>query len=144
MNTRLIIRLCGGCLLFVSVVSRADDLGTVRGTQWSPYLQWQVDNPTWSGNAFDVQATAVFTHEPSGETRRTELFYMGRQSWAFRFSGTKIGKWSFVTTSEDEDLAGHTGEVMIVANPRLDVRGFLKQFGGKWGKHFARNRIIIH
>ncbi len=111
----------------------AADLEIVQGTQWSPYLQWTVQNPTWSGNAFDVQAIVELTHQLSGEKRRMDLFFMGGKTWAFRFTGTKPGMWSFVTSSEDEDLRGHTGKVMIKPNPHSDAHGFLKKLGGKWG-----------
>ncbi len=116
-----------------SATSAAVDFGTRQGTQWSPYLQWIVENPTFSGNAFDVQATVDFTHHPSGEKRRTEMFYMGGRSWAFRFTGTQLGTWSLVTSSEDQDLDGHTGKVVIAANSGAVPNGFLKNFGGKWG-----------
>ena len=113
--------------------SRADDFGTRMGTQWAPYVEWTIENPTWSGNAFDVKAQVTFTHQASGEIRRTEMFYIGGESWAFRFTGTKTGVWSFVTTSEDEDLRGHVGKVTITKAGRPDAHGFLKKFGNKWG-----------
>jgi len=139
MNAEFSYRLAGAALLIALSVggrpmpSIAADLGTTEGTQWSPYLQWTVVNPTFSGNAFDVLATVEFTHHPSGESRRTEMFYAGGKTWAFRFTGTKRGAWSFVTSSEDEDLRGHTGNVIIVPNPRADAHGFLRNFGSKWG-----------
>ncbi len=113
--------------------SRADDLGTRTAAQWAPYLEWTLENPTWSGNAFDVEARVTFTHKASREIRRTEMFYAGGDSWAFRFTGTKTGIWSFVTTSEDENLRGHTGKVSIAAADRPNTHGFLKKFGNKWG-----------
>ena len=113
--------------------STADDFDTRTGTQWAPYLEWTIENPSWSGNAFDVKAEVVFTHEASGEIRRTEMFYIGGESWAFRFTGTKSGVWSFVTASEDEDLRGHVGKVTITKAGRPDAHGFLKKFGNKWG-----------
>ncbi len=118
---------------FGPVCSLAADLGTVEGTQWFPYLQWTLDNPTWSGGAFDVRATVEFTHRASGEKRRTEMFFLGGTSWAFRFTGTKLGRWSFVTSSGDEDLDGHTGQVTIAPNLRPGAHGFLKAIGNKWG-----------
>jgi Domain of unknown function (DUF5060) len=120
----------------------AADLGTTQGTQWSPYLQWTVVNPTWSGNAFDVLATVEFTHQSSGEKRRTEMFFVGGTSWAFRFTGTRLGRWSFVTSSADENLHGQTGKVTIVANPRTDAHGFLQKVGNKWGWAGTENVFV--
>ena len=135
------------CLLIVSAVggpssSMAANLGTMHGTQWYPYLQWTMTNPTWNGNAFDIVATVEFTHQLSSDTRRTEMFFVGGESWAFRFTGTRPGIWSFVTSSEDEDLGGHTGKVMITPNTRTDAHGFLKKFGSKWGWEGTENVFV--
>lgn len=134
------------CLIAVAAGGSASvtaaDLGTKKGTQWSPYLQWTVTNPKWSGNAFDVPASVEFTRRPSGEKRRTEMFHVGGKSWEFRFTGTRAGTWSFVASSEDEDLRGHTGKVTVAPNPRADVHGFLKQFGSKWGWEGTENGFV--
>ncbi|UCD49679.1 MAG: DUF5060 domain-containing protein [Phycisphaerales bacterium] len=133
-------------LLAISVAgtasSLADELGVTQGTQWSPYLQWTVVNPTWGGNPFDVSGVVTFTHESSGETRITQMFYTGGTSWAFRFTGTRLGRWSFVTSSNDADLRGHTGSVTVVANGRADAHGFLKRIGNKWGWEGTENVFV--
>ncbi len=122
--------------------SLAADLGPAQGTQWSPYLQWTAANPTWRGNAFDVLATVEFTHRPSGEKHQTEMFFAGGTSWAFRFTGTRLGQWSFVTSSEDEDLHGHTGKVVITPNRSADAHGFLQNVGNKWGWAGTENVFV--
>jgi hypothetical protein len=148
MKSALIYRLTGVvCLVAVYVTAdpasvTAADFGRTQGAQWFPYLQWTIVNPNWKGNAFDVQATVEFTHHPSGETRQTEMFFVGGRSWAFRFTGTRLGEWSFVTFSEDEDLRGHTGQAMIATHPRADAHGFLKKFGGKWGWEATENAFV--
>ena len=124
------------CLIAMALISSATSLMggdpvSRQGVQWSPYLQWTVDNPTFQGNAFDVAATVEFTHSASGTRRRTEMFFVGENTWAFRFTGTRLGVWSFVTSSSDEDLRGHTGEVMIKPNPDRNAHGFLKKASGK-------------
>ncbi len=135
------------CIIAISIFGdpsylMAADLSTMQGTQWYPYLQWTIKNPTRKENAFDVLATVEFTHHLSGDTRRTEMFFVGGESWAFRFSGTRPGIWSFVTSSEDEDLGGHTGKVMIAPNPRTDAHGFLKKFGSKWAWEGTENAFV--
>ncbi|MHC4728623.1 MAG: DUF5060 domain-containing protein, partial [Planctomycetota bacterium] len=148
MNADFIYRLSiAACLIAVSSVGgpsslMASDLGTRQGTLWHPYLQWTVVNPTWRGNAFDVLATVEFKHYLSGERRLTEMFYAGGQSWAFRFTGTKPGIWSFVTSSVDRDLRGHTGKVIIAPNRRAGAHGFLKKFGSKWGWEGTENVFV--
>ena len=122
--------------------SSAAGLGNSQGTQWFPYLQWTVDNPDWRGNAFDVQATVEFTHHASGEKRRTEMFFTGGKSWAFRFTGTRLGAWSFASISPDKDLHGFTGEVTITPNPHAGAHGFLRNFDGKWGWDGTENVFV--
>ena len=132
-------------LLIVACVlspSTSADLGTVQGVQWSPHIEWTVDNSTWSGNAFDVRAMVEFTHASSGDTVRTGMFFSGGNTWAFRFTATRTGTWSFVTSSDDDDLAWHTGRVRVVPNPRPDAHGFLKRFGNKWGWEGTENVFV--
>ncbi len=127
-------------LLLISILVCANpvsllgaDLGRKSGTQWSPVLQWTLTHPTWQGNAFDLQASVTFRHQGSDETRVTQMFYRGGDAWSFRFTGTHTGTWSLVTASDDEDLDGHTGQVLIAPNQNANQHGFLKKFGDKWG-----------
>jgi hypothetical protein len=102
-----------------------------QGSQWTPYIEWRLPNPSYTGNPFDLEAKATFTHSQSGETRTTGLFYIGDDGWAFRFSGTQAGEWKFHTHSADPDLDGHQGTVWIEANP--GVKGFVTNYENKWG-----------
>jgi hypothetical protein len=120
-------------LLILPRLLAAADLGTVSGTQWAPFLQWTLKHPDCRTNPFDVAAAVEFTHRESGMKRRTEMFYTGENTWAFRFTGTRTGLWTFVTSSEDSVLQGHRGKVIIHPNPRPDAHGFVKKFGTKWG-----------
>ncbi len=86
------------CLIgLVGAVFQADvrpagaaDLGERRTTRFGPVLEWDLDNRSWSGNAYDVQARATFTHE-RGETITTPMFYAGGTSnrWTFRFTAAR-------------------------------------------------------
>ena len=87
MNTEFLHRFSIAiCLIVVSASgglssSMAADLGIAQGTQWFPYLEWIVRNPTWSGIAFDVIASVEFTHPSSGEKRRIQMFFAGGKSY---------------------------------------------------------------
>ena len=102
------------------------------GTQWAPFLEWSVQNPTFEGNPFDVLAAATFVHADSGEKRTTEMFHDGSSAWKFRFTGTRPGKWTFTTASQDADLAGLRGTVTITPNPDPKITGFLTHRGSKY------------
>ena len=103
-----------------------------RARQWAPFVEWGLENATFRGNPYDVVATATFVHEGSGEKRTTGMFYAGEGTWRFRFTGTRAGRWTFATASEDPDLAGKKGTVAGEPNP--GVAGFVTKFGNKWGR----------
>lgn len=112
------------------------------GRQWSDCLEWALTNPTWDGNPFDVLATATFTHETSGHTITTGMFFdpatQGQPAaWRFRFTGTRPGRWTFHTTSDDPDLDGHAGTATITAND--DAYGFVVAHGNKWARQRGRD-----
>lgn len=103
-----------------------------EGLLWAPYMEWSLDNATYSGNPFNLVADVTFTHAESGETRTTQMFYDGDDTWKFRFSGTRTGQWSFTTSSSDPDLDGHNGALTIQPNPDPNARGFVGNSGNKW------------
>jgi hypothetical protein len=102
-----------------------------QGSQWTPYIEWRLPNSSYDGNPFDLEGSATFTHAESGERRTTGLFFIGHDSWAFRFSGTQPGEWKFRTHSSNSDLDGHQGTVWI--EPNSDAAGFVTHYGNKWG-----------
>ena len=99
-------------------------------TVWAPYLEWSLENPTISGNPFDLVATVTFSHS-GGETRTTEMFYAGGITWKFRFTATRAGTWRLTSSSTDPELDGHTGTV-TVGPPAPGATGFVSQSGDKW------------
>lgn len=109
------------------------------GTQWAPFLEWSLTNSSYSGNAYDLIATATFVHNASGETHTTEMFYDGSNMWKFRFTGTRLGTWDVSTSSGDSDLDGHQGTVTVTANPDSDLMGFVTFENEKWGRQFGDN-----
>jgi hypothetical protein len=110
------------CLLFFLLPVRGLDR---TGTLWTPCLEWSIENPSYSGNPFDLEATATFHHTASGDRVATPMFYDGNNVWKFRFTGVRTGEWTFRTTSADSDLAGHEGRVVIRENPDAGARGFI-------------------
>lgn len=110
-----------------------------RGTLWAPFLEWSIENDSFSGNPFDILAEVIFVHLESGEKRCTEIFYAGGTTWKFRFSGTRLGKWTFTTSSKDRDLDGITGRLVIYPNPNPEVKGFLVSDGSKFARQVGEN-----
>jgi hypothetical protein len=94
--------------------------------------EWVLDNNSWSGNPFDVTAEVTFVHSSTGARRKTQMFYAGDNRWKFRFTGTRLGAWTFSTSSRDAELAGHTGSVIVRPRANSDVKGFLTHVGNKY------------
>ncbi len=92
--------------------------------------QYSLKNPDWKDNPFDLSATVTFVHPK--EKRVTEMFYSGSDTWSFRFTGTRTGKWTFSTESTDPDLNGHTGTIIVLPRTDPDVKGFLTGVGNKY------------
>jgi hypothetical protein len=109
------------------------------GTLWAPYLEWNIENPNYSGNPYDLIATVTFTHQRSSEMRQTQMYYDGSDTWKFRFTATRTGIWSFTTSSSDADLDGHTGTITIYSNPDPAVKGFLLPAGNKFARQVGES-----
>jgi hypothetical protein len=112
-----------------------------EGTMWAPYLEWSLNNSSYTGNPFDVIANVTFVHDESGTTHQTQMFYDGNDTWRFRFTGTQLGQWSFTTSSSDHDLHGHIGTVIIGPNPDPQVTGFLTLQGNKFAIQNSNNQL---
>lgn len=88
----------------------------------------------------DVEINAVFTHE-NGTVITIPGFWNGEQEWRVRFSPTKLGKWTYVITSNqtgDTGLDNITGIVQAVpntGNTDIDQNGFVRLETGK--KYFV-------
>lgn len=106
--------------------------------QWTT-AEWSVLNPSFQGNPFDLVASATFTHAESGEQRTTGLYYAGDDRWAFRFTPTRPGRWTYTTASDDRDLSGLRGTV--TARP-ADGNGFVGSDGSKW-VHTGSGRAFV-
>ncbi|WP_159520505.1 DUF5060 domain-containing protein [Sunxiuqinia indica] len=110
-----------------------NNLPEKTGTIWYPYIEWEVVNSTFSGNPFDIVANVHFQHKKSKISHFTQMFYCGDSVWRFRFTGTEIGMWDFITESVDPDLDGLKGDVLITENSNQEAHGFLTNFDSKWG-----------
>lgn len=104
-----------------------------EGTQWYPFLEWEITNVSFEGNPFDVEGQAVFKHVQTEQSVKTPLFYDGENTWKFRFTGIETGEWHIDTFSKNKSLNGWRGKVVITKNPDRQAHGFIKSFGSKWG-----------
>jgi hypothetical protein len=115
--------------------------GENAATLWSPTLEWTLRNDSYEGNPFDLVATVTFTHAEGGDEHVTGMFYAGDDTWKFRFTGTRTGKWSFSTradgesgTTKDDDLHGRGGAIVVSRHPDRKMRGFITHRGNKFAR----------
>ena len=104
----------------------------VTGVLWADVLEWDVENPSYTGNPFDIIADVVFSHTSSDAEHRTQMFYAGDDVWKFRFTGTRTGLWTYASSSDDPDLDGLSGTVYIEQNPDPNAHGFLTTAGNRF------------
>jgi lysophospholipase L1-like esterase len=97
----------------------------VRTAELWEYQEWDINNPTWSGNPFDLDAQVTFQNQLTGETITTGMFYDNNDTWSFRFTGMELGTWTFTTFSSDTDLNGLTGTVIVDPNDDPNAYGFM-------------------
>jgi hypothetical protein len=97
---------------------------------WGTTGEWELGNDSFDGNPFDLVASVTFEHTESGESVTTEMFHAGDDRWRFRFAATRLGEWSFETSSDDPELDGHEGVVEVIEGGP-DAQGFLQAEGQK-------------
>ncbi|MBS3735387.1 MAG: DUF5060 domain-containing protein [Phycisphaerae bacterium] len=144
-----VLALLAAALLCISAATAAEggrlivpaEFGDNTATLWLPTLEWTLKNPSHDGNPFDLVAKATFTHVSGKETRVTEMFYAGEDTWKFRFTGTRTGKWTFITqadgadgTTNDPELHGREGGIDVAKHPDASMRGFITHRGNKFAR----------
>jgi hypothetical protein len=95
----------------LSVAASATTLASIG--QWRRHVV-SLANTSYSGNPFELEVEATFTHAGSGSSITLPGYYAGGDTWKLGFMPTDMGQWSYVTTSTDPDLNGVTGTVECV------------------------------
>ena len=73
-----------------------------------------ISNASYSGNPFELEIDAVFTHTSSGTTLETPGYYAGNDTWKVAFMPTRTGEWTYETSSSDPQLNGVQGSLNAV------------------------------
>ena len=103
-------------------------------------LEWRLENPVWSGNPFDLLATATFTHAETERAITTPMFYDGGDTWVFRFTAPRPGTWTLRTSGPNGVLDGLTGTVAVAADP--EAWGFVTAHGSKFALQMGGERNL--
>ncbi len=90
--------------------------------KWDRYVI-SFQNSTYSGNPFELEIDAAFTHTQSGTVLNLPGYFSGSDTWKIAFMPTLTGEWTYVTTSNDPELNNKTGSLTCVKSGR---KGMLK------------------
>jgi len=99
--------------------------------QWGRHVI-TLSNSTYSGNPFELEVDATFTHSASGTSLTIPGYYAGNNQWKVAFMPTLVGGWNYTTTSPDSDLDGNSGSLSAVASNRPGFLGRDPQNPRKW------------
>ena len=86
----------------------------------------------YSGNPFLVEINATFTHTASGKKLTLPGYYDGNNTWKIGFMPTKVGDWTYKTSSPNGALSGQTGTVNAVASGHKGLLARDKSHPDKW------------
>ncbi len=104
-------------LVLLGLVDRPGTALAQSGTvgEWRRYVV-TLPNDTYSGNPFELEVDATFTHTGTGTTFTLPGYYAGSDTWKVAFMPTLIGEWTYQTSSTDPDLDGVQGSVTSVSS----------------------------
>jgi hypothetical protein len=66
-------------------------------------------------NPFDIKFSAAISG-PDGQILEVPGFYNGGKEWILRFSGSKAGKWTYLTHASLPQLSGQKGTLTVTPN----------------------------
>lgn len=111
----------------LTIIALLSFMTTFAQTQVSKWSRFETSfNYHTTQNPFtDVELTATFTHEMSGEVLTVDGFYDGDDTFRVRFMPLKEGKWSYTTHSNIEQMDGKTGSVLCTS-AKTGAHGMMK------------------
>ena len=111
-------------LTIIALLSFMTTFAQTQVSKWSRF-ETSFKYHTTQNPFTDVELTATFTHEGSGETLTVDGFYDGDDTYRVRFMPIKEGKWSYTTHSNVEQMDGKTGFIVCAA-AKAGVHGMMK------------------
>lgn len=88
-------------------------------------------NASYSGNPFELEVGATFTHTATGTAITMPGFYHSGDTWRINFMPRLTGEWTYVTASADSDLDNVSGSITAV--PSSGAASGLLRAGGRGG-----------
>jgi hypothetical protein len=108
--------------------------------KWRRY-KVQLQNSSYSGNPFELEIDAVFTHSATSTKITLPGYYDGNNTWEIGFMPTKTGDWTYVTSSSDSDLDNKTGTITCIESGNSGILKADPQNPRKW--KYADGQYVV-
>ncbi len=113
------------CLVLLQPVLQAQAASVERWDVFELSLQ---SKQAYANLFRDVSLKAAFTHS-SGRRLTVDGFYDGGSTWRIRFMPLEVGRWDYVTESNDPGLSGTRGYLECLPPKRAYLHGPLRADG---------------
>ena len=127
------------CLVLFHSVTYGQSLGVER---WDLLELSFRSNHSYANPFRDVSLKANFSHS-SGRQIKVDGFYDGNSTWRVRFMPLEIGRWDYVTESNDPALGGARGYFECVAPTKAYLHGPLRADGLHFRHSDGTRRFLI-
>ncbi|MFB3905320.1 MAG: DUF5060 domain-containing protein [Acidobacteriota bacterium] len=131
--------LCALCLNLLSPLLCGQSPSVERWDVFELSLQ---SRQSYANPFRDVALSAVFSHS-DGRRLKVEGFYDGGSTWRVRFMPLEVGRWDYVTESNDPALAAVRGSLECVPPARSYLHGPLKADGPHFRHADGTRRFLI-
>ena len=99
------------------------------------------NNGQYEGNPFLLEMKATFVHELTGQSIEIPAYYDGNDTWKVAFMPTKVGRWSWTSTSSDAELDGHSGVLTAIESEHQGLLAADPSAPNKW--HYTETGSVI-
>ena len=107
-------------------IAAANDVG-----KWRRHVV-TLDNTSYSSNPFELALDVTFTHTSSGTQLTLPGYYDGSNQWKIGFMPTKLGMWTYTTSSSDPDLNSQSGAINCVPSGHRGLLAGDSRHTNKW------------
>ncbi len=119
--------------LLLSVLPGGSGSAMADVVQWEPHELSFTANNAHDWDDFPIQVT--FEHAASADTITLDGYWCGGNTWKVKYALTKTGNWTWLSSSGDSGLNGHSGSINCIAPSTSQIdsnpnyRGHLKVSG---------------
>ena len=141
-----IVFVCGICFPTLSCVAELKKEKRITPNQSPEVGKWRrhvvtLNNSSYNGNPFMVEVDATFTHTSTGTQLTLPGYYDGSNQWKIGFMPTKLGQWTYATSSADPDLTNKTGTINCVSSGHAGLLAADPAHPDKW-KYADGNHVV--